>query len=131
MQEKQVTIGKETFKLPPPFFVMANNNPIESSGVYDLPEAQIDRFLFKLFIGYPKREEEKNIMEHNVTLKNFEDYDIRAKQKRLEFVWRPSPSLGDKVDMFTHVLYGNFDCVVWEKNLKRIYFFLNLNFGNN
>ena len=50
MQEKQVTIGKETFKLPLPFFVMANNNPLETSGVYSLPEAQIDRFLFKLLI---------------------------------------------------------------------------------
>ena len=87
MQEKQVTIGKETFKLPPPFFVMANNNPIETSGVYDLPEAQIDRFLFKLFIGYPKSEEEKDIMENNITLKDFEDFDIKpilSPQKILE-----------------------------------------------
>ena len=53
MQEKQVTIGKTTFKLPLPFFVMANENPIETSGVYTLPEAQIDRFLFKLLMSYP------------------------------------------------------------------------------
>jgi hypothetical protein len=59
MQEKQVTIGKQTYKLPPPFFVMANNNPLEQSGVYALPEAQVDRFLFKLLIGYPNNEEEK------------------------------------------------------------------------
>ena len=79
MQEKQVTIAKETFKLPIPFFVMANNNPLETSGVYDLPEAQIDRFLFKLIIGYPKNSsEEKQIMDTNTTLRKFEDYDIKA-----------------------------------------------------
>jgi len=78
MQEKQVTIGKETFKLPLPFFVMANNNPIEVSGVYTLPEAQIDRFLFKLVIEYPDNEEEKRIMEDNITIKKFEDFDIKA-----------------------------------------------------
>lgn len=78
MQEKQVTIGKETFKLTPPFFVMANNNPLESSGVYDLPEAQVDRFLFKLLIKYPKSEEEKSIMENNINLKKFEDFDVKS-----------------------------------------------------
>jgi len=77
MQEKQVTIGKETFKLPSPFFVMANNNPIETAGVYNLPEAQIDRFLFKLFIEYPQNKEEKEIMESNITLKKFEDFNIK------------------------------------------------------
>ncbi|MBU2052939.1 MAG: MoxR family ATPase [Nanoarchaeota archaeon] len=78
MQEKQVTIGKETFKLPLPFFVMANNNPIETGGVYSLPEAQIDRFLFKLIIKYPKHKEEKDIIEKNITLRKFEDFNIRA-----------------------------------------------------
>ena len=78
MQEKQVTIGRETYKLPLPFFVMANNNPLETSGVYDLPEAQIDRFLFKLHIGYPDNKEEEQILEENVTLKKFEDFDIKS-----------------------------------------------------
>ncbi|MFH1787377.1 MAG: AAA family ATPase [archaeon] len=77
MQEKQVTIGKETFKLPLPFFVMANNNPLEVSGVYTLPEAQIDRFLFKLLINYPNNEEEKVILEDNISIKKFEDFDIK------------------------------------------------------
>jgi MoxR-like ATPase len=77
MQEKQVTIGRNTFKLPPPFFVMANNNPLEQSGVYELPEAQIDRFLFKLIISYPKKEEERLIMSENMTLKKFEDFNIK------------------------------------------------------
>ncbi len=78
MQEKQVTIARDTFKLPLPFFVMANNNPIETEGVYNLPEAQIDRFLFKLFIVYPQNEEEKEIMEKNITLRKFEDYDLKS-----------------------------------------------------
>jgi MoxR-like ATPase len=77
MQEKQVTIAKETYPLPRPFFVMANNNPLESSGVYNLPEAQVDRFLFKAIISYPKREEEMRIIEENMTLKRFETFDIK------------------------------------------------------
>ncbi len=76
MQEKQVTIGKETFQLPRPFFVMANNNPLESSGVYNLPEAQVDRFLFKVLMGYPKLHEEEKIIEHNINLKKFDTYEI-------------------------------------------------------
>jgi MoxR-like ATPase len=78
MQEKQVTIAKETFQLPKPFFVMATMNPIEQSGVYELPEAQIDRFLFKVIMGYPDKDDELKIMEENITLKKFEDYDIKA-----------------------------------------------------
>ncbi len=77
MQEKQVTIGKTTFHLPEPFFVMANQNPIETEGVYSLPEAQIDRFLFKVLIDYPSQEDEEKIMEDNMTLKKFEDFNIQ------------------------------------------------------
>jgi MoxR-like ATPase len=77
MQEKQVTIGKQTYPLPKPFFVMANNNPLESSGVYDLPEAQVDRFLFKVLIEYPNMNEEVNIMENNMTLKTFESFNVK------------------------------------------------------
>jgi len=61
MQEKQVTIGDETFKLDLPFFVMATQNPIEQEGVYQLPEAQLDRFMFKLIVGYNTKEEELEI----------------------------------------------------------------------
>ena len=78
MQEKQVTIGKETFKLPRPFFVMGTQNPIESAGTYPLPEAQIDRFLFNIGMGYPSEEEERQILHHNVSIGKFEDYDIRS-----------------------------------------------------
>ena len=77
MQEKRVTIGKETHLLPTPFFVMATQNPLEVAGVYVLPEAQIDRFLFKILMGYPNREEEKVIMEKNITLKKIEDFNLK------------------------------------------------------
>jgi MoxR-like ATPase len=78
MQEKQVTIGKETFPLPLPFFVMATQNPIETAGVYTLPEAQVDRFLFKVLMYYPTVQEEEKIVKNNITLKKFEDFDLRA-----------------------------------------------------
>ncbi|HLG29583.1 MAG TPA: MoxR family ATPase, partial [Candidatus Brocadiales bacterium] len=77
MQERQVTIGRTTFALPAPFFVMANQNPIETEGVYSLPEAQVDRFLFKIIMGYPEEEHEEKIMEENATFKNFEDFNLR------------------------------------------------------
>ncbi len=77
MQEKQVTIGKKSFKLSPPFFVMANNNPIESSGTYKLPEAQMDRFLFKLNMGYPTPDDEQKVIDQNITLHTFEDFKIK------------------------------------------------------
>ncbi len=63
MQEKQVTIGEKTFQLDEPFLVLATQNPIEQEGTYPLPEAQVDRFMLKLNIGYPTREEEREIME--------------------------------------------------------------------
>lgn len=66
MQERQVTIGEETFKLPDPFLVMATQNPIEQEGTYPLPEAQVDRFLLKVVIGYPKKDEEKLIIRQNI-----------------------------------------------------------------
>jgi MoxR-like ATPase len=63
MQENQVTIGDETFPLPSPFIVMATQNPIEQEGTYPLPEAQVDRFMLKIRVGYPSREEERGIMD--------------------------------------------------------------------
>ena len=63
MQEKQVTIGDQTFKLEEPFLVLATQNPIEQEGTYPLPEAQVDRFMLKLKIGYPAREEERQILD--------------------------------------------------------------------
>ena len=67
MQERQVTIGKDTFKLPQPFLVMATQNPIEQEGTYPLPEAQVDRFMLKVVIGYPELSEETRIIRQNIT----------------------------------------------------------------
>ena len=67
MQERQVTIGDKTYKLPEPFLVMATQNPIEQEGTYPLPEAQVDRFMLKVVLPYPKREEEKLIIRNNVS----------------------------------------------------------------
>ena len=66
MQEKQVTIGSDTFSLPSPFLVMATQNPIEQEGTYPLPEAQVDRFMLKVVIDYPTLEEEKKIIRENI-----------------------------------------------------------------
>ena len=66
MQERQVTIGDQTYKLPKPFLVMATQNPVEQEGTYPLPEAQVDRFMLKVIVNYPKKEEEKLIIRmHN------------------------------------------------------------------
>ncbi len=77
MQERQVTIGKETFILPMPFFVMATQNPLEQLGTYKLPEAQLDRFQYKLLMSYPTNEEELLILNTNMTLRSFSDYNIK------------------------------------------------------
>ena len=66
MQEREVTIGKQTFQLPSPFLVLATQNPIEQEGTYPLPEAQVDRFMLKVVISYPKLEEEKRIIRQNI-----------------------------------------------------------------
>nr|MBP6696971.1 AAA family ATPase [Flavobacteriales bacterium] len=66
MQERQVTIGAQTFKLPEPFLVLATMNPIEQEGTYPLPEAQTDRFMLKVILDYPRKEEEKLIIRQNV-----------------------------------------------------------------
>src|SRR4030043_2280184 len=68
MQEKQVTIGSESFELPRPFLVMATQNPIEQEGTYPLPEAQVDRFMLKVVINYPNKEEEKLIIRENLAM---------------------------------------------------------------
>jgi MoxR-like ATPase len=67
MQEHQVTIGETTYKLPEPFLVMATQNPIEQEGTYPLPEAQVDRFMLKVVINYPNKEEEKQVIRQNIS----------------------------------------------------------------
>ena len=71
MQERQITIGDQTYKLPEPFLVMATQNPIEQEGTYPLPEAQVDRFMLKVVLPYPKREEERLIIRANVSKEGF------------------------------------------------------------
>ena len=66
MQEKQVTIGENTFKLEEPFLVLATQNPIEQEGTYPLPEAQVDRFMLKLMVDYPNREDEREVLRRNI-----------------------------------------------------------------
>ncbi|MBT4352645.1 MoxR family ATPase [archaeon] len=77
MQEKQVTIGKTSYHLPKPFFVMATQNPVEQLGTYQLPEAQVDRFIFKLMMSYPDMKDEIKILETNMTLNKFEDFELK------------------------------------------------------
>jgi len=76
MQERQVTIGKETFTLPNPFLVMATQNPLEQLGTYKLPEAQVDRFLYKVIVTYPTTDEEMKILGTNITTRRFEDFNL-------------------------------------------------------
>jgi MoxR-like ATPase len=86
MQERQVTIGDETFPLDKPFMVMATQNPIEQEGTYPLPEAQIDRFMLHVQVGYPSRDEERKIMERmaQATLRDGDDEpSLQLKAKRV------------------------------------------------
>jgi len=71
MQERQVTIGETTYKLPVPFLVLATQNPVEQEGTYPLPEAQIDRFMLKVSLGYPTKEEEKQIVRQSISSTGF------------------------------------------------------------
>ena len=83
MQERQVTIGKETFLLPEPFLVLATQNPIEQEGTYPLPDAQVDRFMLKVIIDYPKQEEEKLIIRQNI---NGEKFNVKPILKAEEII---------------------------------------------
>ena len=83
MQERQVTIGNETFGLPKPFLVLATQNPIEQEGTYPLPEAQVDRFMLKVVIDYPKQEEEKLIIHQNI---NGEKFNVKPILKADEII---------------------------------------------
>jgi len=78
MAEKQVTIGKETFPMMNPFFVLATENPIETSGTYPLPEAQVDRFIFQINMGYPTFDEEVKVIKRNIQVKGFDEYGLKA-----------------------------------------------------
>jgi len=100
MQEKQVTIGGKTYPLDEPFFVMATQNPIESEGTYRLPEAQVDRFLYKLLMGYPKMDEEKQVLKINATLRDFKDFKIKQAISPREII---------EMQKMTHKIYLSSD----------------------
>ena len=84
MQERQVTIGSETFKLPEPFLVLATQNPIEQEGTYQLPEAQVDRFMLKVVIDYPKLDEEKLIIRQNINGERTKILPVLSAQEIIE-----------------------------------------------
>lgn len=84
MQEKTVTVGKTTYELPRPFMVLATQNPIENEGTYPLPEAQLDRFLFKLLVEFPSKDELKEIMDITVTNKTTEINPVMNSEDILE-----------------------------------------------
>lgn len=84
MQERQVTIGEQTFRLDEPFLVMATQNPIEQEGTYPLPEAQVDRFLLKVVIGYPTKDEEKQIIRQNISPRREEIKPLLRPEEVLE-----------------------------------------------
>lgn len=85
MQEKQVTIGEHTYTLEKPFLVLATQNPIEQEGTYPLPEAQVDRFMLKVVIGYPNREEERQIIRQNIQPQNNSPiHEVVSKEDILE-----------------------------------------------
>lgn len=84
MQERQVTIGEHTYELPEPFLVMATQNPIEQEGTYPLPEAQVDRFMLKVIINYPKKEEEKQIIRQNISGEKINVIPVLKKEEILQ-----------------------------------------------
>jgi len=84
MQERQVTIGEQTFRLDEPFLVMATQNPIDQEGTYPLPEAQVDRFLLKVVIGYPTKDEEKQIIRQNISPRREEIKPLLRPEEVLE-----------------------------------------------
>ncbi len=86
MQERQATIGKETFALPSPFFVMATQNPIEQLGTYKLPEAQVDRFVYKILVSYPTFDEEVSILKQNTTTREFSDFQLAPVLSQMDLI---------------------------------------------
>ncbi len=91
MQERQVTIGDTTYPLPDPFLVLATQNPIEQEGTYQLPEAQLDRFMLKVHVGYPTREEERGILDAMAT--SSPQLDVHDMSWRRKTLFTPAVSV--------------------------------------
>src|SRR5690242_3416668 len=106
MQERQVTIGHQTYPVPRPFLVMATQNPIESEGTYPLPEAQIDRFMLKILIGYPARDEEltivqRQLVDHPQLREMLSLEDLQALQQAVFDLYVDPALVGYAVDLAT------------------------------
>lgn len=86
MQEHKVSIGDQTFDLPEPFFTMATENPVEQGGTYPLPEAQIDRFIFKIYLDYPKKINEQKIIDMNANIMDEEDFGVEPVVSRQDIL---------------------------------------------
>ena len=84
MQEKRVTVGNVTYPLDKPFFVLATQNPIEQEGTYPLPEAQMDRFMFNIWVDYPKEDEEERIIKNTTVTQMYEPQQVLAKEQILQ-----------------------------------------------
>lgn len=114
MQERQVTLGGETFALPTPFLVLATQNPVEQEGTYPLPEAQLDRFMMKVTVGYPSREEEIKILERMAGASEISDVstvaslqDILSAQQAAQKVFVDDRIRGYTVDVVNATRYPN------------------------
>ena len=92
MQERQVTIGGTSYPLPVPFFVLATQNPIEHEGTYPLPEAQLDRFMLKILVGYPDRESERSIIRRSLDEEDVEVHPPPARATWRRWSSRPGAS---------------------------------------
>jgi len=110
MQEKQVTIAEQTFKLPKPFFVFATQNPIEQEGTYNLPEAQVDRFIVKIVVKYPEMEHEKDIIKMVMDEVEFPKVDILLDPAKITELQRVTRSIfiEDKIiDYITNIVFSS------------------------
>jgi len=109
MQEKQVTIGSHTFELDQPFLVFATQNPIEQEGTYRLPEAQVDRFLFKLTVGYPSIEQEREIVKRSLNLEQIQK--VLTKQDIFDAQQQAAHIYVDEkiIDYITHIVFATRD----------------------
>ncbi len=99
MEERQVTIGDNTYKLDSPFFVMATQNPIEQEGTYTLPEAQVDRFMFKLLVDYPNKDEEILILEKMI---NIQPEKIKLSKINLQNIFNARSTI-DKIHLSDNI----------------------------
>ena len=120
MQEKTVTFGNETHPLDSPFFVLATENPIEMEGTYILPEAQLDRFIFKIKINFPSKDTLKKLAEYNpvTTLSNVQQITNSTNIQQLINITKQIPISADLIDMATNIIINTHPSKTTSKNVK-------------